>query len=180
MEEITRICIGGMKFSEELVQVTVVSPSRGETAFDEVLHQLAGRQINIPFLCHSRKKTHTESCFCVLPDDLWRVREVLNSLVYAEGAVQILPEVGTLTIFPHRNSLRLLGLVCRTFADHNYPLLSLSTSISAIALNTRFRLLDEIAATLTKVVTLPENHAPFRQEFRLTQLAPSADSLETT
>ena len=170
MEESTRIRIGGIKFSEELAHVTVAYPSQEEGSFGELLQLLSGRHINIPFICHSRKETHTESSFCVSRDDLGRVQEALHFASHTNGNVRIVPSVGTLTLFPHRNSFQLLGLVLRTFAENGYPIHSLSTSISAIVLNTDFRHLDDIADKLAEVVILPENHAPFRQEFRLTQL----------
>lgn len=173
MEEDTRIRIGGIKFSEELAQVTVACPCREEASFDLLLHLLSDRHINIPFICHSRKNSHTTSSFCVSQDDLGQVRELLP-LAFAsppDDNIRIVRSVGTLTLFPHRNSFQLLGVVLKSFTENGYPIHSLSTSISAIVLNTDFRHLDGIADKLAEVVILPENHAPFRQEFRLTQLA---------
>lgn len=170
MEDNTKIRIGGIKFSEELVQLTVVREPAGETSFDDLLHLLAGRQINIPFVCQDNSTNNAEISFCTLLSELGRVQEVLHFSSYANRSVRIIPSVGTVTLFPHRNSFRLLGLVIGFFGRNRYPIHSLSTSISAIALNTDFCLLDEIAAKLQSVVDLPENHSPFRQEFRMTQM----------
>ena len=181
MEDNTKIPIGGIKFSEELVQVTVVRNSAGETSFDDLLHLLAGSRINIPFICHSisdcsanYSANHSEnyrekSSFCVLSSDLERVQELLTFSSFTSRSVRIIPSVGTLTLFPHKNSFRLLGLVIGCFGKNQYPIHSLATSISAIALNTDYCLLDDIAGELQTIVTLPENHAPYRQEFLLTQ-----------
>lgn len=170
MEDNTKIRIGGIKFSEELAQVTVVREPAGETSFDDLLRQLAGRQINIPFICHDNSTDNAEISLCTLLSELGRVQEVLHFFSCTNRTIRIIPSVGTLTLFPHRNSFRLLGLVIAFFGRNRYPIHSLSTSISAIALNTDFCLLDEIAVKLQSVVELPENHAPFRQEFRLTQM----------
>lgn len=170
MDERTRIRIGGMKFSEELAHVTVVRPCRQEDPFAHLLHQLADRHINIPFICHSQENSQTQSSFCVAREDLGRVREILPCALASDDSVRILTSVGTLTLFPHRNSFQLLGFILQTFAENDYPVHSLSTSISAIALNTDFHHLDDIADKLAEIVILPENHAPFRQEFRVTQL----------
>jgi len=173
LEDNTKIPIGGIKFSEELVQVTVGRNSAGEASFDNLLHLLAGRQINIPFICHSSLNYNAhyneKSSFCVLSSDLGRVQETLIFSAFTSRSVRIVPSVGTLTLFPHRNSFRLLGLVIGFFGKNQYPIHSLATSISAIALNTDYRLLDDIAGKLQAIVTLPENHAPYRQEFLLTQ-----------
>lgn len=170
MEDNTKIRIGGIKFSEELVQVTAVRQPADGTSFDELLHQLAGRQINIPFICHATSIARTEIIFCTLLSELGQVQEVLHFSSCTDLSFRIIPSVGTLTLFPHRNSFRLLGLIINFFGGHRYPIHSLSTSISAIALNTDFGLLDEIGEKLQSIVALPENHAPFRQEFRLTQV----------
>ncbi|KJR97888.1 MAG: hypothetical protein VR65_23025 [Desulfobulbaceae bacterium BRH_c16a] len=169
MEDNTQIRIGGIKFSEELVQVTVACNFPNETSFNDLLHLLAGKQINIPFICHSSSNKKAESSFCVLLDELGRIQEVLNFSSFTNQNVRIIPSVGTLTLFPHRNSFRLLGLIMGIFAENRYPIHSLGTSISAVAVNTDFHLLDDIAEKLKNVIILPENHAPFRQEFRLTQ-----------
>jgi hypothetical protein len=79
--------------------------------------------------------------------------------------------VGTITVFPHRNSLALLGLISTLFAREGYPIHSLSSSISVIAVNTAYSLLDTIAISLQSWLQLPENHAPFRQTVRLEQLS---------
>jgi hypothetical protein len=170
MEDNTKIHIGGIKFSEELAQVTVVREPAGDTSFDDLLHLLACRRINIPFICHDNSADNAEISFCTLLSELGRVQEVLNFSSFTSRSIRIIPSVGTLTLFPHRNSFRLLGLVIGFFGSNRYPIHSLSTSISAIAMNTDFCLLDEIAVKLQSLVELPENHAPFRQEFRLTQM----------
>lgn len=170
MEEKTRIRIGGIKFSEELAHVTAAFPSAETASFDRLLHLLADRHINLPFIYHSRQDNRAAISFCVLQEDLERVKEILKDASFAEAILRIIPSVGTLTVFPHRNSFQLLGLILQTFAANGYPIFSFGTSISAIAINTRFLLLDEVAGKLADVVSLPDNHAPFRQEFRLTQL----------
>jgi hypothetical protein len=46
----------------------------------------------------------------------------------------------------------------------------MASSISAIAVNTEFNALDSIAEKLQTEIILPENHAPFRQEFHLKEI----------
>ena len=165
-----KIRIGGIKFSEELVQVTFVRDSVHQTSFEDLLRLLAGKKVNIPFICHSNTIDNPESSFCVLQTDLASVQEVLNFSSFTGSQVRIIPSVGTLTLFPHRNSFNLLGLVIGLLGESQYPIHSFSTSISAIAINTDYNLLDIITEKLQIIITLPENHAPFRQEFRLTQM----------
>jgi hypothetical protein len=165
-----KVHIGGIKFSEELVQVTVACKAADDSSIYQLLHLLAEKNINIPFLCHSGVTGIPESSFCVDRSELGRVRQILNFSSFQNEHVKIIQSVGTLTLFPHRNSLKLLGLILHFFGIHKFPVHSLGTSISAIALNTDYNLLDEIASKLQNVLELPENHAPFRSGFRLTQI----------
>jgi hypothetical protein len=172
MENGQKVRIGGIKFSEELVQVTVACTASDNSSIYQLLHLFAEKSINVPFLCHSVVGKIPESSFCVDRSELGRVLQIVNFSSFQKEHVSIISSVGTLTVFPHRNSCGLLGLLMYFFARHDFPVHSLSTSISAIALNTDYSLLDSIADKLRNVLELPLNHAPFRQGFRLTQIQP--------
>lgn len=172
MENGQKIRIGGIKFSAELVQVNVACKASDDSSIYQLLHLLAEKSINIPFLCHSVVTKAHESSFCVDRYEISKVQQILKFSSFQNEHVSFISSVGTLTLFPHRNSCRLLGLLMTVFARHDFPLHSLSTSISAIALNTDYKLLDAIADKLQDVLELPLNHAPFRQGFRLTQIQP--------
>lgn len=170
MEDGQKVHIGGIKFSEELIQVTVVCKSPDASSLHQLLQLIAERNINIPFLCHSVYTRTPESIFCVDRSELGRIQQILNFSSFQSEQINIVPSVGTLTLFPHRNEFGLLGSTINFFGSNGFPIYSLSTSISAIALNTDYFLLDEIAEKLQDIITLPENHAPFRQGFRVTQI----------
>lgn len=169
MEEGQKVRIGGIKFSEELVQVTVACKSPHDSSISQLLKLIAERAINIPFLCHSTVSKTPESIFCVDHCEFGKVQHILD-LSFDSERVGITSSVGTLTVFPHKNDFRLLGRIIALFGSQSFPIHSLSTSISAIAVNTDYFLLDEITEQLSLVLELPENHAPFRQGFRVTQI----------
>jgi hypothetical protein len=170
MEDSPKIRIGGIKFSEELVQVTVVGKSPEDRSIHQLLHLIADKNINISFLCHSVVTKTPESIFCVNHSELETIQQILHISSFQNEQINIIPAVGTLTFFPHRNDFELLGLIIKFFGSQQFPIHSLSTSISAIALNTDYCLLDKIAKKLQDILSLPENHAPFRQGFRVTQI----------
>jgi len=165
-----RCHVGGIKFSPELVQITVAKRSSQDSSFEELLQLIAEQTINIPFLCHSGVTQEPESVFCVDSKDLSKVQAILKHSTFANSHIDITSSVGTLTLFPHRYSFSLLGLIIGVFGQYRYPIYSLCTSISTIALNTDYLSLDNIAKKLQTVIELPKNHAPFRQEFCLKQI----------
>lgn len=170
MEEEAKIRIGGIKFSEELIQLTVALKSPADSSINQLLHLIAEKHINIHFLCHSVVCKSPATIFCVLRSDMAGVEQILAHSPHRKEHVSSIPSVGTLTLFPHKNDFKLLGLIFDFFGRNRFPVHSLSTSISAIAINTDFHLLDNIGQKLQNIIELPDNHAPFRQEFRVTQI----------
>ncbi len=170
MKDVQMVRIGGIKFSEELAQVSIACTTSDDSSLYQLLQLIAQKSINIPFLCHSGVTKFPESTFCVERSELYRVQQILNFSSFQNKHTKIIPSVGTLTLFPHKYSLRLLGIIMQFFGKHQFPIHSLCSSISTIAVNTDYILLDEIAEKLQNVLELPENHAPFRLDFRLTQI----------
>ncbi|MBW1635414.1 MAG: hypothetical protein JRJ68_03970 [Deltaproteobacteria bacterium] len=169
-EKERKISIGGIKFSEELVQVSLLKAGESKSSFGDLLQLLSEKKINITFLCHSAGSLHSKSSFCVGCIDFATVQEILDFPSLASLDIEVIRSVGTITLFPHRNSLHLLGLILNVFGKFDFPVYSLSTSISAIAVNTAYSDLARIADKLQDVVFLPDNHAPFRKEFRLKEI----------
>ncbi len=165
-----RTLVGGIKFSKELVHIELVCEKTTHWSFEDVLKLLAEKSINIPFLCHSCISKSTESIFCIDSNDFDIVQSVLNSHLLTGSTFTVIRSVGTLTVFPHRYSFQFIGQILAVITGCNYPVYSLSTSISAIAINTDYFSLDKLVEKLQTVIELPENHAPFRQEFCFKQV----------
>ncbi len=169
-EEGQKVRIGGIKFSEELVQVIVARTSPDDATIYQLLQLIAEQNINISFLCHSVITSKPESVFCIDRVDFVKFQQVLKVSSLKNEQINIIPSVGTITLFPHRNSFNLLGRILSLFGQNDFPIHSFSTSISAIAFNTEYSLLENIAEKLQQILALPENHAPFRQDFLVKQI----------
>ncbi len=165
-----KIAIGGIKFSEELVHIRLMAQKLKDTSFSGVLQLIAQKHINIPFISHSTTSDSDTISFCINNDDLDQVQSLLRAATFHCSSIQVIKGIGTLTIFPHKNSFSLLGNVVGIFGKHQFPLYSLCTSISAIAFNTDYIHLDHVAERLATIIELPDNHAPFRQQFCLKQM----------
>lgn len=155
----------------ELAHFTVRQKSTDQFAIQDLLKSIANKGINVPFLCFSETIQNPTISFCVESSHLDDVLECQANLQIADDQnVKVVPSVGTCTVFPHKYSFTFLAKVLEAMETGNFPLYSFSTSISALALNTDFHLLDQFAEKLKTIFELPENHAPFRQEFQLKQL----------
>lgn len=187
----TKIGIGGIKFSPELVHYTHHAVSPDDRSLADLLRRLAERRINLTFICSSAVGDVGHCTFCVAAGDFDQVEMLLDanpplgrqaplcSLGGRSGPggpslreqLQILRGVGTLTLFPHRRNLALLGRVVEVLAKSGIVIHSLCTSISALAINIDYPLLDQAVEVLERITVLPDNHAPFRPEFCVEQIA---------
>ena len=156
-ENYDRISVGGIKLSEELVQVSVDLESC-DTSTSALLHQITAKQISLVSLNHSC--THSEN------------RLLLTVFKADSEGLSISRGIGSLSVFPHRYDFAILSSVFCFFTENDFPIYSLSTSISAISINTDYSLYEAICNILDKYFLIPENHAPFRQQFRVRQIPP--------
>jgi len=164
IEATEKIRIGGLKFSDEQVLVRLPEQLAAEAELPGVLSALMQQKINVSFFCAD----HTvpfQAGFCLERDDLSRCRAVLEAMLAAGGPqLDIVGAVGTLIIFPHQGKLAVLGKLLGVFGRCRLPLFSLCSSLSGLAVNTGYPLLEAAAAAIQKVFVLPDNHAPFRPE----------------
>lgn len=165
-----RISVGGIKLSPELVQFIFTRPVTENCVLAPVLAIIAGKQINITYLSLSASSREISTSLCVNTEHLMIVKPILEDFVKNPQSLQCIPSVGTITIFPHRNSLILLGRIIRAFAVNQLPVLGVCTSISALSINIAFSSLETGIKVLENIVELPDNHSPFRQEFHVRQI----------
>lgn len=165
-----RIRVGGIKISPELVQYIYTRSTDNGCDLHFALKKLAARNINISYLTLSTTADSIITSFCIESDSLSTVESLLHNNDRISNHLKIIPSVGSLTLFPHRNSISMLGRVLRLFGNHNLSVHGVCTSISALSLITDYSSLEHAITALEEIVELPENHAPFRQEFQIRQI----------
>lgn len=165
------INIGGIKLSHELVQFIYTRPSAIQSILPRTIHTIAARQINISYFSLSMGEETVNASFCVEVENHVSVEEIITKSIPDSHSLTTIPSVGALTLFPHRNSFNLLGKVVQCFVKHRLPVYGLCTSISALSVLTDYKLLENGILALETIVQLPENHAPFRQEFNIRQVS---------
>lgn len=163
-----RIPLGGMKFSEELALAVLSddTPPRGVEV--DVLRALAGRQINMFYLSLSRSAGRTRVCLCVAPDRIQAVEQLAAKGLWTFRSVR---SVGLLTFYPHERRIEALMGALQVFAGSGLPVFGVASTLSALTFVTAFEALDRASERLGRVFQLPENHAPFKPEFRVKPVA---------
>lgn len=169
MNNSKKIPIGGIKFSDELAHFTLACRQNEQMVICEFLQHISSRQINIPFLCGSQVGQDAVTCFCVSAIDGPVISEIVEDSSIQKQKISMQLQVGSLTIFPHKNDVSFVMAVMNLMERLGEPVHSFSTSISALIVNTRVQQLPNIAHQLMDIFQLPENHSPFLPEFQLRQ-----------
>ncbi|SHO49534.1 hypothetical protein [Desulfopila aestuarii] len=159
-----RISIGGIKLSPELAQFSCSCPKNDPNFLTSLLQAIAGQQINIVYFSLTDAGDNFNLSFCIEAVHHPNVVGLFPHFDYQVSQVQHLDSVGTVTIFPHRNSLNLLGRVLATCGADNLSIFGLLTSISALSFTAPYSSLDDTVTKLTTLLDLPDNHAPFRPQ----------------
>ena len=156
--------IGGIKLSQELTQFNLFWQHSAGSLITRLLECIAEQQINLTFFSQTAGKDDCLASFCVDAGDSPQVRQIITAEASPTCQVEMVAPVGTITIFPHRRSFSLLGSVVEALAKAEIPIHAVSTSLSSLALNTDFGLLDRAIEELEKALDIPGNHAPYRPE----------------
>lgn len=160
-----KLPVGGLKLSPELVQIRLFPQT--VRVIDEMFRRLAEKQINVTGIIFENLEEQPEVRCTLLAED----RPVAEqALLEFKGSFSVHSGVGTLTVFPHQARLELVGEVLSALGKENLPIYGMASSFSSLIVTTEYGRLDDAVRAVCQVISLPDNHAPFRPEFRVKQL----------
>ena len=165
-----KIDVSGIKFSQELVQFNCLENGGQIVPGTHFFECLAQSRINIPFLCIGTTDRGTTSFCCVEAEYFKQIQKLLEQDPKMSQCIETIAPVGTLTLYPHRQNFKLLGIVVRELGRAGFPIYGIGTSISVLTFSTDYHVMEQAAGILAKVLELPSNHTPFRPEFRIRQI----------
>lgn len=161
------IRIDGIKFSEKLILYNFLDSSAQAPSSINIIQSLRRHQLNMPYLTIALIKKKTRISFCVAAEDQNHVERLLGEESNKRGDLEIIPSVGLVTLFPHQSSLNVLGFSLSVFGKAGLPVYGMASSLSTLTFVTTYDGLDRAGEYIQKYLSLPEQHAPFRPEFRI-------------
>ncbi|MBU1056165.1 MAG: hypothetical protein KKC46_20420 [Proteobacteria bacterium] len=162
---LSKLPIGGLKLSSELVQIRLLPNS--DFSVNEMFSRLAEHKINVTIVSLDATDDQLTGIGCILAEDRALAERALLPLA---AAIDMLSPVGAITIFPHQSRLLLIEKILSAMVQDGLPVYGIASSHSALTLTTDYRQLDNAVSAVSRIVSLPENHAPFRPEFRVKQI----------
>ena len=166
----SKIRVDGIKFSQELVHITISSGSGKKDLNTRLLRSMAENRINCPILFYSAMDCCSQGAVCITSEDSHRFDQMLALDPVLKENVQTISPVGAVSLFPHKFSLKLLGCLMHVFGKTGLPIYGIAASLSALTLTTDFHMLDDAIESLMPYISLPPNHAPFRPQLRIKAL----------
>lgn len=164
-----KIHIEGIKLSNELVHFAVRTSSHSMGTLSALFQTMTKHRINLPYLTTSSRDGIALVFFCVEIKDEARARGIVNTAPDLEKAVVIHPSVGLLSVFPHKNRMKIFGLSLHALAKTHIPLYGWTSSLSALTFVAGYHQLNEAAASLEKFLTLPPRQRPIKTKIQIRQ-----------
>lgn len=161
---LSKLPIGGIKLSSELVQIQLL-PNSGFSV-NEMFRCLTELRINMTMVSLDATDGELTGICCIFEEDRVVAERALGPFA---AAIDMLSPVGTLTIFPHQSKLLLIEYILSAMSRDGLPVYGIASSHSALTIITDYHRLDDAVISVCRIVSLPENHAPFRPEFRVKQ-----------
>ena len=162
-----QIRVNGIKRSRELIHINIL-PKPGKSNLNaRFLQSMTENRINLPFLTYSAMDTRVQGSFCIALEDSERLNRILMLDPDLKENMECISPVGSVSLFPHKFSLKFFGCLLHVFGEAGLPLYGTAASLSALTLTTDYHLLDRAIELIEPHLSLPPNHAPFDSQIRL-------------
>lgn len=161
------IRVDGIKLSQELIHVNVLPGPDKRNLNTRFLRSMAKNRINCPILLYSAMDQRSQGSFCIAKEDSGQLNQILANDPELKETVECISPVGSVSLFPHKFSLKFFGCLMHVFGKSGLPLYGMAASLSALTLTTDFHLLDRAIELIEPHISLPPNHAPFGPQIRI-------------
>ncbi|MDY6880505.1 MAG: hypothetical protein SV686_09695 [Thermodesulfobacteriota bacterium] len=164
-----RIRIEGIKLSNELVGINFENSSRLTDYVSRFTHVLTENQVNLNFLSITNRGVFSQAFCCIGSGDRPVVEELLTSYPDPGFDADFTGPVGSLSVFTHQFSLKILGLILTVFGKTPLPLYGLASSLSVITCITDYTLLKQAVTAMLEYFHVSPDHISFEPEIQVKQ-----------
>jgi len=172
-----KLNIGGVKFTENIALLSITEPVFGQIdgPIDEQIGKagtamhffslLSENEINISMLSMIRDAKTVRTDCSVAEGNLHKIYKLISPFSELKQRLEVLHNLGAISIYPHKSRMKLLGKILFTFGKRKIPVYNMTSSISSFTFLTECDCLEQAVEVLKENFMLPQNHAPFQQQF---------------
>lgn len=164
-----KLNIGGVKFTENIALLSITEPISGKISKKNTamlfFSLLSENEINISMLSMIRDAKTVRTDCSVAEDNLHKIYKIIAPFPELKERLEVLHNLGTISIYPHKSLMKLLGKILFAFGKKKIPVYNMTSSISSFTFLTECDCLEKAVEALKENFKLPQNHAPFQQQF---------------
>ena len=164
-----RITIEGIKLSDELVAINFRNFPDAKDYISRFCHILYNNHINLTFLSYTSIGEDNQVSCCVGMEDRLPVKELIDSDPGLASHAEFISPVGLLSIFPHKFSLKFLGLILHIFGRIRLPLYGLASSLSSLTCITDYAHLNTAVTAIREYIDVPSDQISLKPEIQVRQ-----------
>ncbi|MBT3312125.1 MAG: hypothetical protein HN931_08565 [Desulfobacterales bacterium] len=161
--------INGIKLSNELAQINLLNSYDPYALRGLFFRLLQENQINTPFVLVTGMEKKIQSSCCVDKKDINRVKKMAAIEPSLKENIELISDVGSLTLFPHHSNLKLLGLSFYIFGKTKLPIYGMASSISSLTFITDYSKLNYAFSAFQKHMDLSSNNTLLEPEIHVIQ-----------
>jgi hypothetical protein len=154
---VEKVHLEGMNGTEALVRVNIVNGLAPDDVLNGFLRSLAQERINMRLFIGAESGCGIQVTCCVADADGIRVKTLADSAPELRGCTELYGAAALVSIFPHRFSLKTVGLALTAFSEANLPLHGFCSSLSALTFITDHARLQEVFTALQAHFDFPDN-----------------------
>jgi hypothetical protein len=154
---VEKVHLEGMNGTGALVRVNIVNGLAPDGMLTGFLRCLAQRRINMRLFIGEESGCGVQATCCVADADGIHVKTLADSTPVLKGCTALQGAAALVSIFPHRFSLKTVGLALMAFSEANLPLHGFCSSLSALTFITDHARLQEVFTALQTHFDFPDN-----------------------
>lgn len=155
-----QITINGLKLNGPLVALWVASTESKASTLAALYRLLTSNCVNIAYMTAGDEPAEDSALCCIDRTEEAKVTALIDNNPQLRGQINVGSDVGLLTFYPHRSSLKALGLALQLFGEHEIRIFGMASSISALSFVVAFEQVEKAGTLLSKHLELPDSATP--------------------
>jgi hypothetical protein len=154
------ISINGLKLNGPLVALWASATESKASTLAALYRLLTSNCVNIVYMTASDAMADEPALCCIDRTEEAKVTALFGTDPQLRDQINVGNDVGLLTFYPHRSSLKALGLALKLFGEHEIRIYGMASSISALSFVVAFEQLEKAGSILSKRLELPDSATP--------------------
>lgn len=163
------IPINGLKLNGPFAALWVAATELQASTLAALYRLLTGNCVTIAYITAGDAMEDEPALCCIDRSETAKVEALFDNDPQLRDQIRVGSDVGLLTFYPHRSSLKVLGSALQLLGEHEIHIYGVASSISALSFVVAFEQLQTAGAILSQGLQLPDTATPVRDTVKTRQ-----------